>query len=47
MGDIRVFTTKDTREVIRSHVNLLVSDTITWEQSAAYHLDSHKPVLSE
>ena len=33
---ISVFTTKDAREVIRSHVNLVVSDTTTWEQSAAY-----------
>ncbi len=42
--DISVFTTKDVREVIRSHVNLVVNDTITWEQSAAYHLDSHPAV---
>ena len=35
-SDISVFTTKDAREVIRSHVNLVVSDTTTWEQSAAY-----------
>ena len=39
-----MFTTKDAREVIRSHVNLVVSDTTTWEQSAVYHLDSHKAV---
>ncbi len=43
-SDISVFTTKDAREVIRSHVNLVVNDTETWEQSAAYHLDTHAAV---
>ncbi len=43
-SDISVFTTKDVREVIRSHVNLVVNDTDTWEQAAAYHLDSHAAV---
>ncbi|MBV8095121.1 MAG: DEAD/DEAH box helicase family protein, partial [Acetobacteraceae bacterium] len=43
-ADISVFTSKDVREVIHSHVNLVVNDTETWEQSAAYHLDSHKAV---
>jgi type III restriction enzyme len=40
-GDISVFTSKDVREVARSHVNLVVHDTATWEQSAAYHIDRH------
>jgi type III restriction enzyme len=43
-ADISVFTSKDVREVIRSHVNLVVNDTMTWEQSAAYHLDTHRVI---
>jgi len=27
-----------------SHVNLVVHDTVNWEQSAAYHLDTHPAV---
>lgn len=43
-ADISVFTAKEVREVIRSHVNLAVSDTLSWEESAAYHLDKHPAV---
>lgn len=43
-ADISVFTTKEVREVLRSHVNLVVSDTLTWEESAAYNLDKHPAV---
>jgi type III restriction enzyme len=43
-ADISVFTSKEVREVIHSHVNLVVHDTVNWEQSAAYHLDKH-PVI--
>ncbi len=43
-ADINVFTTKEVREVVRSHVNLVVSDTLAWEESAAYHLDKHPAV---
>ena len=43
-ADISVFTTKDVREVIHSHVNLVVHDTVNWEQTATYHLDKH-PVV--
>jgi len=43
-ADISVFTTKDVREVIHSHVNLAVHDTVNWEQTATYHLDRHKIV---
>jgi type III restriction enzyme len=43
-ADISVFTSKDVREVLRSHVNLAVHDTIRWEQSATYHLDTHPAV---
>jgi type III restriction enzyme len=43
-AEISVFTSKEAREVIHSHVNLVVHDTMTWEQSATYHLDKH-PVV--
>ncbi len=43
-ADISVFTTKPVREVVHSHVNLVVHDTVNWEQSAAYHLDTHPAV---
>ncbi|MCC6474034.1 MAG: hypothetical protein IT514_09845 [Burkholderiales bacterium] len=33
------------REVARSHVNCVVADTRTWEQSAAYSVDTH-PVVA-
>ncbi|MCC6720386.1 MAG: DEAD/DEAH box helicase family protein [Acetobacteraceae bacterium] len=42
--DISVFTTKDVREVVHSHVNLAVHDTANWEQTATYHLDKHPMV---
>ena len=43
-ADISVFTARDVREAQRTHVNLVVNDTITWEQSAAYHLDRHPAI---
>ena len=45
-ADISVFTGKDAREAVRTHVNLVVSDTQFWEQSAAYSLDHHGAVRS-
>jgi len=35
------WTSRDVREVTRSHVNYVVADTVKWEQSAAYVLDTH------
>lgn len=43
-ADVDYWTTKDVREVIRSHLNYIVADTRIWEQSAAYILDTH-PVV--
>ena len=43
-ADVDYWTSKDVREVTRSHVNYVVADTKTWEQSAAYILDTH-PVV--
>jgi type III restriction enzyme len=45
-GEVDFWTSKDVREVIKSHVNLVVADTKVWEQSAAYTMDKHKAVLS-
>lgn len=45
-ADISVFTTKDVRDAVKCHLNLVVHDTITWEQSAAYILEHHPAVRS-
>ena len=33
--EVDLWTSRDAREVIRSHVNMVVADTKRWEQSAA------------
>lgn len=43
-ADVDYWTTKEVRDVIRSHVNYVVADTRVWEQSAAYILDTHPMV---
>ncbi len=43
-ADVDYWTTKDVREVMRSHLNYVVADTRVWEQSAAYVLDTHPGV---
>ena len=43
-ADVDYWTSKDVREVIRSHVNYVVADTTKWEQQAAYILDTHPGV---
>jgi type III restriction enzyme len=42
--DVDYLTSKDVREVLKSHVNYVVADTKRWEQSAAYILDTHPAV---
>lgn len=42
-GDVDFWTSKPVKEVARSHLNYVVSDS-KWEQSAAYHLDTHPRV---
>jgi type III restriction enzyme len=42
--DVSFWTSRDVREVVRSHVNLVVADTAQWEQSAAFIIDNHKAV---
>jgi type III restriction enzyme len=43
-ADVDFWTSRDIREVTRSHVNYVVADTAKWEQSAAYVLDTHAAV---
>jgi type III restriction enzyme len=43
-ADVDFWTSRDVREVARSHVNYVVADTARWEQSAAYVLDTHDAV---
>jgi type III restriction enzyme len=42
--DVDYLTSKDVREVLKSHVNYVAADTKRWEQSAAYILDTHPAV---
>jgi type III restriction enzyme len=45
-ADVDYWTSKDVREVVKSHLNYVVADTKVWEQSAAYILDTHPRVAS-
>ncbi|MBI3916530.1 MAG: DEAD/DEAH box helicase family protein [Betaproteobacteria bacterium] len=40
-AEVDFWTGREPREVVRSHVNFMVSDTKRWEQSAAYLIDTH------
>jgi type III restriction enzyme len=43
-GEVDFWTSRDVREVARSHLNYVVADTAQWEQSAAYFIDTHEQV---
>ena len=43
-ADVDLWTSRDVREVTKSHLNYVVADTGQWEQSAAYYLDKHSKV---
>jgi type III restriction enzyme len=43
-ADVDTWTSKDVREVVRSHVNFVIADTQQWEQAAAFILDMHPRV---
>ncbi len=43
-AEVDMWTSKDVREVLKSHVNYVVADTRVWEQSAAYIIDTHDRV---
>ncbi len=42
--EVGFWTTRDVREVVKSHVNFVVADTRKWEQQAAYFIDSSPAV---
>jgi type III restriction enzyme len=43
-GEVDFWTTRDVREVVKSHVNYVVADTRKWEQTTAYYIDTHPAV---
>jgi type III restriction enzyme len=43
-AEVDYWTSKDVREVAKSHLNYVVADTKVWEQSAAGQLDRHDMV---
>jgi type III restriction enzyme len=45
-SDVNFWTSRDVREVRKSHVNYVVADTVRLEQSAAYVLDTHPAIGS-
>jgi type III restriction enzyme len=45
-SEVDYWTSKDVREVVKSHLNFVVADTKVWEQSAAYQIDRHAAVES-
>ena len=42
--EVDFWTSRDVREVVKSHLNYVVADTKRWEQSAAYFIDTHPHV---
>ena len=43
-GEVDFWTTREPREVNKSHLNYVVPDTQKWEQAAAYYIDTHAAV---
>ena len=43
-SEVDFWTSRDVREVLKSHVNFVVADTKVWEQSAASTIDKHERV---
>ncbi|HEY7206771.1 MAG TPA: hypothetical protein VH416_00910, partial [Gaiellaceae bacterium] len=44
--DVDFWTAKPVFEVVKSHLNYVVADTKTWEQSAAYYIDTNSHVAA-
>jgi type III restriction enzyme len=44
--DVDFWTSRDVREVLKSHINFVVADTAVWEQAAAYVIDKHERVAA-
>jgi type III restriction enzyme len=40
-AEVDFWTSREVREVVRSHVNYVVADTKKWEESAAYYIDTN------
>ena len=45
-ADVSFWTSRDVREVSKSHVNYVVADTQKWEQQAAFEIDRHPSTLA-
>ena len=43
-AEVDFWTSKEVRDVEKSHLNYIVADTARWEQSAAYAIDHHPEV---
>ncbi len=43
-AEVDFWTSRDVRDIARSHLNYVVADTAQWEQSAAYFIDTHPMV---
>jgi type III restriction enzyme len=43
-AEIDFWTSKQVREVVKSHLNYVVADTAKWEQAGAYYIDRHDRV---
>ena len=43
-ADVDFWTSKEVREVNRSHLNYVVADTKRWEEQAAYYIDTNDKV---
>lgn len=45
-ADVDFWTSREPVQAIHSHLNAVVPDTKTWEQSAAYYIDTHPAVAA-
>lgn len=43
-SEVDFWTSRDVREINKSHINYMVADTRRWEQTAAYYIDTHPGV---
>jgi type III restriction enzyme len=43
-SQVDFWTSRDVREVVKSHLNAVVADTKSWEQQAAFYIDKHRAV---
>jgi type III restriction enzyme len=44
--DVDFWTSREPREIIKSHLNYIVPDTKKWEQTAAYYIDNHSATVA-